>query len=551
MAKRVLSIEISHSITRVIEMDYKVKNPKLYNYFSFETPEDTLEEGTVHINEPFVAAMKQGLKQNGIHTRHVVFTITSGRIATREISIPLIKEKKIQALLDVNAQEYFPVDVEKYQLKYEILEKVDTEEKKNYQLIVLAIPNDIVESYKALADHCDLVVEAMDYVGNSVAEGMRPEYAEETVAVVKIEDEVSMITVFHEKKMLFQRSISYGINEAVEKAAKEEDTYLDVMKRMRSQYMIEERLPMGVTFQSEEMFEEDKLKQDITKSLRPLVGNLTRALDFFTARYREVQISKIVLIGLGADCLGMSELLTTELGIPVESFKQAKNITFTKQMNQEEFLIAEYMGCIGAAIKPLELLFPKEENTKIEKANGLHLAGMVCGVCVAASVVMLLVPMIKQMGLKKEVFNLSEEKLKLSYIEEIYQNYEAATTEYTNISTMYESTKTKNEELVSFIEEMEQKMPSDIKVGSFTADGSGVNMTIKVNSKASAAKVLVELRSFQTLAEVKTTGINEVSDEVGNSYVEFAVTCTYQEAGSETVPVEETENQTTDQVAAE
>ena len=38
MATKVLSIEIGQGLTRVVEMDYKVKNPKVYNYFTFETP---------------------------------------------------------------------------------------------------------------------------------------------------------------------------------------------------------------------------------------------------------------------------------------------------------------------------------------------------------------------------------------------------------------------------------------------------------------------------------------------------------------------------------
>ena len=38
MATKVLSIEIGHGLTRVVEMDYKAKNPKVYNYFTFETP---------------------------------------------------------------------------------------------------------------------------------------------------------------------------------------------------------------------------------------------------------------------------------------------------------------------------------------------------------------------------------------------------------------------------------------------------------------------------------------------------------------------------------
>ena len=35
MANKVLGIEIGQNLTRVVEIDYKVKNPKIYNMFRF------------------------------------------------------------------------------------------------------------------------------------------------------------------------------------------------------------------------------------------------------------------------------------------------------------------------------------------------------------------------------------------------------------------------------------------------------------------------------------------------------------------------------------
>ena len=40
MANRVLGIEIGENLTRVVEIDYKAKNPKIYNMFGFPTLPD-------------------------------------------------------------------------------------------------------------------------------------------------------------------------------------------------------------------------------------------------------------------------------------------------------------------------------------------------------------------------------------------------------------------------------------------------------------------------------------------------------------------------------
>lgn len=51
-----------------------------------------------------------------------------------------------------------------------------------------------------------------------------------------------------------------------------------------------------------------------------------------------------------------------------------------------------------------------------------------------------------------------------SSIEDIYNTYTRAKTNYENYQRMYQYTNTPNEGLKTFLEEMEQKMPSDITV---------------------------------------------------------------------------------------
>ena len=68
MATKVLSIEIGQGLTRVVEMDYKVKNPKVYNYFTFETPKDVIDDGLVKRNEAFTSLFKAECEKRSIKT---------------------------------------------------------------------------------------------------------------------------------------------------------------------------------------------------------------------------------------------------------------------------------------------------------------------------------------------------------------------------------------------------------------------------------------------------------------------------------------------------
>lgn len=110
-----------------------------------------------------------------------------------------------------------------------------------------------------------------------------------------------------------------------------------------------------------------------------------------------------------------------------------------------------------------------------------------------------------------------------SSIEDIYNTYTSAKTNYENYQRMYQYTNTPNEGLKTFLEEMEQKMPSDITVETFSSTGTQVSFSMRVSSKSAAANTLMQLRTFESLATVTTTGLEEAEDNT----VSMSVICTY------------------------
>ena len=95
MAK-VLSIEIGSTLTEIVEMDYKVRNPKVYKSLMISTPEGVLDEGMLYGYEHFADALKKMIKSKGFKAKKAIFSISSNRIASREVEIPYLKENQIR-----------------------------------------------------------------------------------------------------------------------------------------------------------------------------------------------------------------------------------------------------------------------------------------------------------------------------------------------------------------------------------------------------------------------------------------------------------------------
>ena len=154
MNNRVLSIEIGNSFTKICEIDYKVKKPKVYKVLTVETPEGVVVDGMLQPTQEYADHLVNALGTNGIRTKKVIFTISSTRVASREVQIPNVKANKIEALVKTNANDYFPVDLTQYEIGHYLAGGL-TEDGK-LRVMALAVPKALLNSYSQLAQMCGL-----------------------------------------------------------------------------------------------------------------------------------------------------------------------------------------------------------------------------------------------------------------------------------------------------------------------------------------------------------------------------------------------------------
>lgn len=133
MAKKVLSILIGSEITKVCEVSYRKKyrkhNIHVYKSITFPTPENTIEDGYIKDKIAFSNQLLMELKQQKIRTKKVIFSISSSKIANREVILPFVKESRIKDIIKIGASDYFPIDIKDYILSYIILEKRKSDRK--------------------------------------------------------------------------------------------------------------------------------------------------------------------------------------------------------------------------------------------------------------------------------------------------------------------------------------------------------------------------------------------------------------------------------------
>ena len=539
MATKVLSIELGKGLTRVVEMDFKVKNPKVYNYFTFETPRDVIDDGMAKRSESFVALMKAECEKRKIKTNQVVFSVNSSRIARREVKIPLVKETQIQNLLDTSATDYFPVDMSQYHLVYDIMEKNVKGDDKGYRLNLLAVPNDLTASYFDFAQSMGCTLMAVDYVGNSVYQIATGAYKNGVDVLLKIDETTSLITILNEGKIDLQRTIAYGINDAIETvrsnaAFGENLTYAQAIDVLCGKACIRRYLNPETGYKEKEDTDAGiaEARVEVTESLRRLISMIGRVLDYYVSHNQGVTFDGITLMGTGADFSGLSKLLTNELNQKVRVLQDMEINAVNKVAGETTLCVSRYAACFGAAMSPMNLIPEQKKGGKGSKetrSNRAIVRGalvLMLGIVVAGALAA--IPYMEYMEVEMEKTQLEAQikRLEESGVEAVYQEYTTTKQLADRLTNIYNGTLSRSEDLVLFIEELEEKMPSTLKVINFTATSSGVSMSIEVDSKEAAAKTLMQLRTFDSVQVVNSAGLTDNLEEV-DGIVAFSVECVY------------------------
>ena len=530
---RILSIEAEASQIRVAEVEVRGKKGRIYNCFCIPAPQGAVEDGQIRDTKTLGENLKAELSQRKIRTKKVYFATGSTRIASREVRIPFVKANRIQSIVEANATDYFPIDVSKYVLSYSVVDvesqksEDGKEETKQYHLMVYAAPKAISAAYSEFAENAGLTMTGITYTGDSIYHSVKDEYAKGTHILVKVEYTGTSITVIRDGELTLQRNINYGVDSAAEtvRAFPEFGDRLDANEALDvlcSRKCINPFLDME-SFDEEISDEDRKLetaRAEVTESLRYLIGNISRIMDYYISRHTDTNFDSIVCCGLGAQIKGLMQLLTNELGQQVDVLQEFKNFALPASGDTQEVCL--YAAVLSPGTSGVNLM-DKVNRKKKEKKETLSGAIIICVVGTVAGVVLTAAGYANRIYQQHEQERLNQRISEESSIEEIYSAYTNAKAQYDNYQNMYQYTNTPNEGLKTFIEELEEKMPSDITVENFSSTGTQVSFSMRVGSKSAAANTIMQLRTFESLSTVTTTGIDEAEDGT----VSLSVLCTY------------------------
>lgn len=551
MASKVLSIEVGYSFTKVCELDYKTKKPKIYKSFVIPTPKGVISDGIIAVDDVFVGSFKAKLAEMNIKTKAAIFTISSSKIASREVRIPYCKENRISDLVRANIADYFPIDVSQYMIAHSILEVEGVDKASDelegakskaqptgYKLLILAVPQQIINGYHLVSNALGLELKEIDYNGNSIYQAAKEECSEGTQMIVKIDERSSLILVLKDGGIVLNRTIPYGIDDAVvalsETIAWEELVDYEAalaFARKRTCILPRFQMPQAGGEASADTAEVRMAKISITTSLVSLVGGISKVVDYYNANHSDAPIEKMYLTGVGADFSGISELFSNEIGFKVRNLTNLSGVNIDKAFKEVSF--GEYVSCVGAAMAPVHFSSDKEDQkgkgrkkAKGKKDNMLT-AVVVCVLCIVVGLIMIVISLMPYLAEKKKQSEYNKIIEELQPVYEVYLTHQSLAGQANLMKELDAETVNRNKEIVAFITALEKNMPASFVLNDMTTTAEGIVMNVTVKTKEEAAVVLAELRKMDSFIFVDTTALSEVISEVGETQYTFAVEMLY------------------------
>ncbi|WP_125143761.1 pilus assembly protein PilM [Clostridium transplantifaecale] len=531
---KLLSIVLNDNHIRIAELSEGRRGVTVYRLLTKEVPESLVSSGIIVDVRGFGEYLNSALKYANIKTKKVVFSLPSDRIMSREVILPEMNEEKLKTALKVNAPEYFPVELTDYVLSYFIISRVVEEEpesgeedgeepektkkkkkrtgkkkKSKLRLMVVAAPNDMVQSYYDAAKLAHLKLISLDYIGNSVFQLTSNQIGDEPCLVIQLDEEHTVLTIYNDTVMVLQRHVDFGSNTLIQSVMEKKNcSEEDAQEILERRQLIHNNFDDG---------------DELTDNLYYLVSNIKRVIEYYTGRNVEQPLELIYIIGDGSHIGGLDSLFENQLHLPVEMITALKQVTVRESSGLSMKEVLRYMDNIGAVIDPVNMI-PKQLEQDIRRKVEAKAYRIMILLALFLSVVIVTVPATNFFSEAMEAIDLQNKLLTVEDVKPILENYKQAQSRYTDVGQIQAMVRTDNESLSDFITIFEQLRPSNISIQSFSCSEGQVSFSALAEGKKTVARLIQQLNMIANVSEVKVSALSSIF-EGDKETVAFSLTC--------------------------
>lgn len=341
--KPVFGLDIGFSSLKVMQISSQSKGQVVTGYGVSTFDPKALKDGEI-VDPEIIAKVAYELFNKDlvgdITTRRVTFAVPAARTFTRTINLPNLSSKDLKEAIRLETEQYVPVALEELYFDFEIVSKSEA----GLEILAVAVPKKIVNSYMQLADMLGLEVAAIETTVSSASRlFLQSEQSGVPTVLIDFGSLSSDITIYDDGVVVTGTVLGGGDNFTNTIAEK-----LGVTKQ--EAHVIKTKYGLGVS----------KKQKEIVSGLEPTLQQMLKEIKRMIRYYEERsntnrKIGQIVTMGGGANMPGLSDHMTNLLRLPVRTCDPWQHIDFSGLEPPHSIERSMYVTVSGLA-----LLNPKE-----------------------------------------------------------------------------------------------------------------------------------------------------------------------------------------------
>lgn len=352
--KSFLGIDVGTSSIKIVDLAKRGTTPKLENYGEFkalsfpEKPLRTFFKDTFFLSTQEVSkAIRAVLKEAGIKTREVNFSIPDFCSFFTSFKLPPLTKSELPQAVKYAARSYIPLSLVEVTLDWSIISGAVSDKEKNpIEVLVVAIPNEVINQYREIATLSGLGLKALEAEAFALARALARDETR-LISLVDIGARSTIVSILEGEILKSSHSFNISGNEITEVFAKGLNIDYNKAEELKMKY--------GLIFKdADKIVSQQKIREFLLPFIDLILAEIKKVFrDFYQREGKEVEVVR--LAGSSSLMPGLIEYFAERLGKevliadPFSGFSYPPILEDILKKNGPGYSVA-----VGLALKGLE-----------------------------------------------------------------------------------------------------------------------------------------------------------------------------------------------------
>ncbi|EEG78354.1 type IV pilus biogenesis protein PilM [Dethiobacter alkaliphilus] len=327
----VVGLEFDTGLIRAVEVRGKNGSAKVVAGGQVPVPDSAVSDGIVQEPEVVADALQKLWSKAGIGSKNVVLGMFNQGVIMRLINFPKVPKDKLEQALRLQAGEYFPIPLSQMILDFAVVGEVENNGAEQYEVLLVAAKKTHMEPSLEALKKAKLNVDVVDATPLALMRALPKEKLEGTVVLVDLAMGLSNLLLSIDGMPRFARVIPVNLKQYVNNVGASLEVQADYQQYVAAAL-------------------EKEAGEEFARWGNGVAREIRASISFYVKTDNLEDVDRVILSGKGAKVIGLADLLSEDLNVPVEVVQPMANVDSKAELEGPEFAV-----CVGLALRGLEV----------------------------------------------------------------------------------------------------------------------------------------------------------------------------------------------------